>query len=468
MSVDPSFEFGHRMPTKVQVILGMGVSSLSRFVFRGASLGILAFFFSVSVLSAKPSDLLARTAKLIYDKHYDAARALLEPYQLAHPKDPAVLFQLGSLEQKLGRPDRALAFWKRAYDIDPQSSGGEMLRMIAPHLASKMLLITDPEELRKIFEQLQDYRRQSEVERALARFTTKKGVSLFMQEGDWEVFLKFFYDYKYLDRPGGPPSGKGKYFSVPKGNPHFEEGMVYSTVFGSWRNEDGGPLAIGHKEGWSAPAGLIADAIASGQNGACEFGLFKISDGDLSRVAKKVGLGLYRLEDPWAIEAALDRFEAFSKTSSNLPPALIPALTRFVNAEEKKSQLRAQGLLRRFQHSVPKPVAAKDLPTLFVSIGEGEVPLETGVLALESLGTKADENHIALLDRASEKELQVLLHLAVKRDSAAVTKALIERLRSQDEKWMEARPLLKATLVALAGKDLGDDPKKWIEWSEGR
>lgn len=391
----------------------------------------------------------------------DQAWEMLAPLLRSRPEDPLVQTLAGSVAWRQHRKTAAIGYWKTAAELDPKSPAVTLLRLAAPEIRPGCRLVEGEAPLATVFEFAADFRQQREVERALASFTTKKGIPLTMKTGDWKEFLAFFEKSGYLEHPGAPPSGRGQYVS------DGEDG-IRSTVYGSWRNRDLAPEALKSDDGFCAFPGDVVALIARNAPGALEFGLELLSAADLARDARKLGGVIYSVRDPWGRQAVLRRLTRISLETKFLPPALRPWLAGLARAASGEQRWWALALERRFGLAPSLPIPPHHLPRVLVSLESGEVPIEAGLLALEAFEKGADSQLVELLQTGSELRLRVFTELAVRLDGPAATAFLVETLASEAPRWVNQRRLVLGALRRLAGEDRGTSVEAWRTWSRDR
>jgi hypothetical protein len=425
----------------------------------------LAFFlfFSFASLQAAPSPLagLVEVKKSYQAGRMEEARRLLAPFLVNHAKDPLVQFLAGGVSWKENHPEQAARHWKRALDLDPASPAKEMLEMVAPQLIGECFLVEEDAQLREVFAFLADFRRQREVEKALANFTIRKGLSLQMKQSDWQEFMRFLVHQKYLKRPGGPPTGKGAYLSDAEGN-------LRSSVYGSWKAAELAPAALKDPAGFCAPPSAIVRSIRARDPGALEFGLDLLTGEDIARWSRQMGGAVLATRSPWEIDAVLGRLDQLSRRASTLPPSLRPWLSGIARRNRGVTRWWALALERRFQVPSSMPIRAMRLPAILSELRQGRVPIEAGELALETFGKRSGKKMVSLLESGSELDIDVLLELAARLDRGTVNAFLIEQLASKKPRWQGRKRQLRGVLTRISGQDLGAKPAAWRRWMEKR
>lgn len=389
------------------------------------------------------------------------AEALLPELLAREPENHQVLFTAASLAFKQRRREDAIRYFKRAAQLDPASPAHDILARLAPQVAGPCRLVEGRVALAEVFAFLVDFRRQREVERALARFRTKKGLELRMGLDDWREYLTFFQHYGYLERPGGPPTGKGAYVSDAAGD-------VRSTVYGSWRTRDRAPQVLREESGFCALPRDIAESIRAGDPGAVEFGFGLLQPADLVRFSRFLGGALYATEDPWAIDAVLTGLTRASEATSTLPAPLRPWLSRIGQRQRGTTRWRALALQRRFDLAPALPIPATHLPRVLAELEAGRVPVEAGILALEAFGAGAGSQLAATIRQGPAAHLGAVLDLVLALEPPEALEALVDTLTVVDPGWVANRWRVLAALRTVAGQDHGQDPAAWRAWLRSR
>lgn len=88
------------------------------YTFFAASLLI----FSVANAEGNLNEKINEAVKSYQNKDYEAAKNSLAPELLNHPNDSILLYNLGLAEYKLGKVGLAIAYWRKALEINPRFS----------------------------------------------------------------------------------------------------------------------------------------------------------------------------------------------------------------------------------------------------------------------------------------------------------------------------------------------------------
>lgn len=390
--------------------------------------------------------------------HLEAAYQTLRRADGLRGDHPPTLNALGEVGWELGDRQAAVDSWWRSFRLDPRGRARELIERHAPRLFEEFHQVESAAEFLQLARILQDFRRQGEVELALARFNVPRGLNLGLAEANSESLIADLAKQGYLARPGGPPSGLGTYLTRGRGE-------VFSNVFGSRRAPRDPPPGLAAPRGFSVSDAALLEALASGRPEAIECGLPRLRDESLGAGLARLAPHLPGLQDPWARDVLLSRAAARARQgrAAELAP-LRDWLRGLLGSDERPVAWRALGLL----HSL----GVTDLPALdpaegrrlVLAIDQGQAPEAAGEALLAGMGEQARGFLLEQLAGRSPARLAFaarhLVRFGRPPDAAAVAAAAS---RGPDRATLED---LRRALRALTGREPPEDFRRWGPWLE--
>ena len=415
-----------------------------------------------SQLQARPADpdlWLELGAALREGGQLEAAVRALARARDLRPEHAATWNRLGEAHWSLGdREAASRAFW-RSYWLDPQGRGRELLQRHAPEELRLHRVIEDPEEFAEVAELLRDFRRQAEIERALTEFALRKGVRLRLTPENSLELVGDLHRRGYLDRPDGPPSGRGRYVTD-------DRGRVTSTEYGSRRAPSRSQAALVAPRGFRVTAAAIL-AAAPRSPAAAEVGLHLLEEGAFLDALTRLAPSLVELRDPSVDAVVLERLRR--RPAGELPPPVGPVadlLRRILDGPDETSRGVARGLLARCGARALPELPAERIPDLLAAVQRGAVPEEAAISALDARGAAAREQLLGLLQGPRQDLTAAAARLLPRYARPTDARALVRAAGASGA--APHRAALWQALRQLTGReDLPLDPARWGEIVEG-
>lgn len=389
-------------------------------------------------------------------------RALLRETRSRLRRDPgneALWTTHGLAAWKLGMSGRAEAAWRRAAALAPGGRAAGFLAELANRRAGRPV-IRDLAEYLRILEFQADFRRQAEVERAVAEARAVRGQPVVL-EGVGSVHVLFELAFRrHLVRFGGPPSGRGTYLTDALGG-------VRSTEFGSHRDRTRAPAVLREDAGYAVPPDLVVEAVASGQPAAIEFGLAQLDAADFRRRAEDLASLVARLDDPWARDVLLARLEDLAIQEA---PAVLPTFEDFLlhttRGTEVEARWLALGLLRRAGSRRIPAISLGELDLILVAHRDGLVPLESVEAALEAHREDAELYLLSRLGRGGDRLVLPILALLPRFGGLRTVRSLVGSLARGHRIWRFLDGKAYEVLERIAGSKVARTPEAWKTWLE--
>ncbi len=406
----------------------------------------------------------ARASAAARARRFDEARREFETADRLRPDHAETQVALGKLDWLDRRPEAALERWVRALEVDPRGEARGLLDRHAPGLVRRKPMVADVDELRRTLAYLRDFRRQEELRRALADFNTRKGTSILLDGTNTDALVADLALHGYLERPGGPPTGKGTYRS------DGPEGMR-STVYGSRDVPRDPPWSLAVPEGFDAAPRAVLGLLQEGDPGALEFGLALLPGEVLDRSWDLVAEAAARTSDPWARDAVLARLRERVVEQGDTLPTPVQTLVHDWASERPDNPLEplqrwlARGILHHAGDRRLGPLRLGELDGLFKAAGDGKVPLAAVDSALAAMGHDAGHYLVQVLTASDGRRLDAALEMVPRYPSRPVLLATVDRLA--DPAWSHFREAALEALRRVAGRDLGTDPDAWRAFAEG-
>lgn len=357
---------------------------------------------------------------------------------------------------KGGARERALAAWERAARLTPGGAATRYLRRARARVPSSSS--PGAPELLRAFEFRADWRRQREVEEALAAARAELARDLPLRPENSELMILDLFRRGYLEVPGGPPSGRGTYLTDALGH-------VSSTEFGSHRFRDRAPPLLREGRDLDAPTEVLLEVLRGGSPAAFEFGLDLLSSADLRAHAATVASAAASLRDPHAVAAVLARLD--HETQGERPGILEPFrafLRETGRGAEPLLRFRALALLRRAGAPEVPAVGLGELDLLFNAHRAGLVPPEAIRVGLDGLRGRAELYLLSVLTRCGTREVGSVLELLEEYGGRDSIRALADGLAGGHPAWEVHAARAYRTLAVIAGARPGDSPGAWKEW----
>lgn len=376
------------------------------------------------------------------------------------PGHAEALTRLGEIDFERGRKRAAVQAWIRAYQAAPTGRAKGLLAEHQPEALRPPTMLEDVDEVLEIYRFLQDFRRQREVERALADYTTRKalgGIGLGPENS--ASLIASLHANGYLARPGGPPSGEGEYRTGP-------DGRVFSTVFGSPREPKSAHPGLANPMGFDAPAELVLRAIETRRPEGVEFGLPQLSDQDLEKYSSRIVRGILAVDDPWATDSVVARLSEYADSHADSIPLLFaPVLRRVVQKGEPRQRWLAMAwLYKDGQRDLP-PLSPRLADELLRDASAGLAPPEAVEAMLFALGGGAEDFLLKAMESGSEVGWPAVLDALSRHGGKRSLKFLIDGAAGKDLRFARAAGAVRAAVKELArGEEIGATPQAWRAW----